>query len=390
MISMKICAVISEFNPFHLGHKYIIENIRKNGVTHVVAIMSGNFVQRGEPAIISKAARTKMALQNGVDLVIEIPTVWSVSTAEKYAFAGVSIANALGCVDVLGFGSECGNIDALNEIQNIFETQNFSDALKKHLSYGLTFAKAREIAVKECLGDSFAKILQSPNNTLGIEYIKALKQLGCCDIEPFTIKRAENYKSASFIRKLIDNKDYSFEKYVPKNSYVIMEQINNSKAPATLGYAQRAIISKLRTMDIEDISKLPDISEGLENRIYKAIQTSISLRELMDKIKTKRYTMARIKRIILSAYLGITSEMQNSTIPYIRILGTNSKGLEILKKAKSTSMLPIVSRYSDVSKLSDEAKFVFQKECLFMDLYNAITPQISPCGEEQKFKMIKV
>lgn len=385
---MKICAVICEFNPFHNGHKYLMDKLKTLKCDHIVAIMSGNYVQRGEPAIISKKVRTEIALNLGADLVVEIPTVWAVSNAQTYSAAAIDIANALGCVDFLGFGSECGSLELLRNILNIMKTPEFKRILKEQLSLGVTFAKAREKAIRLTCGDTCAfEASGSSNNNLGIEYLNALEKT-CSNIKPLTIKRdKKKFPTATEIRELIKNKDLEVKNYIPKTAFNIIS--NNMDYIADLYDAERAILSNLRILSKEDILNLPDVSEGIENRIIKAVNSSVGLNELLFKIKTKRYTMARIKRIILSSYLGITKAVQKSSPQYIRVLGMNEKGLEILKKVKSKARLPIVYEYSQIKRLNGLAQKIFQKECRCTDLYGMFLNKILPCGEEQKFKIIR-
>lgn len=391
---MKVCAVIAEFNPFHNGHKYLLGEIRKRGFTHIIAVMSGNFVQRGEPAIISKRARAEIALQNGIDLAVEIPCVWAVSTAEKFAQAGVQIADSFGCVETLAFGSECGDIKHLEKIAQTLNSEKFPLYLKNHLAEGITFAKAREKALSELIQDSQTiKQIKLPNNILGIEYLKAIDKFKA-KLIPLTITRLEsnsaNCISATKTRELIVQGDESYKSYVPKSSFeIISREIENLKAPCALKNAEQAILYKLRTMAKNEILNLPDISEGIENRVFKAMKKALSLDELLFKIKTKRYTMSRIKRTLLSAYIGITSELQNENVPYIKVLGMTQKGSEFLKKAKQNASVPIISKYSDVSKLNLKAQKIFDAECRSTDLYSFFSPKIFPCGKEQSFKIIK-
>ncbi len=395
---MKISAVICEFNPFHLGHKYLIDNIKKNVATHTVGIMSSNFTQRGEPSIISKMARTQIALKEGLDLIIEIPTIWSTASAEKYAFAGVYIANSLGCVDNLCFASETGNIKPLKIVSDTINSESFNIHIQKYLSTGITFAKARQLSIKEILGENYSSFLIHPNNILAIEYLKALSKLNS-KITPYTIKRIgiyhnstetfQNFASASYIRNLIKNKNQDFFKYVPKSSYeIISGEIASFNAPADINLIERAVLSNLRTMSKEEISNLYDISEGIEGRIFKFSKISSSLNELIQNIKTKRYTMSRIKRIILYSFLGITKYYSDLPITYIRVLGFNSKGLEILKKVKKSSSLPIITKFSEITNLDNISKTLFDKECLCTDLYNMSLPCPGPCGQEQKHKLV--
>ncbi len=385
---MKICAVICEFNPFHNGHKYLIDKLKALGYDHIVAIMSGNYVQRGEPAIISKKARTEVALALGVDLVIEIPTIWAVSNAQTYASAAVNIANSLGCVDALAFGSECGSVEKLNKILEAIKNPKFSEILKEQLGLGVTFAKAREAAAGFVCGDlDVSEILLGSNNNLAVEYLSALEKTGS-KIKPITIKRERGkFPSSTEIRALIKNKDLNIKNCVPKVSFDVIS--NQMDYTASLYSGERAVLSHLRAISKESILKLPDISEGIENRIIKAVNSSRGLEEMLFKIKTKRYTMARIKRIVLSSYLGITKEIQKNSPQYIRVLGLSEKGQEILKKAKNSASLPIVYEYSQIKKLDSKAQKIFQKECACTDLYSFFLNKVLPCGEEQKFKIIR-
>ncbi len=388
---MKICAVIAEFNPFHNGHKRLIDEIRKKGFTHVVAIMSGNFVQRGEPSVISKSAKVRSALLNGIDLVVEIPVVWALSSAEKYANAGIQIAKSLGCVDAAAFGSECGNIDALKKISSVLKSEEFELLLKKNLDLGISFPKAREMAVLDLISDkNTANYLHFSNNILGVEYIKAAENLNF-KADMFTIKRNKtlNYRSASEIRKMITDNNEEFKKYVPPSSFeIVSRETINKTAPCVLDNAEQSMIYKLRISSKEDILSLPDVNEGLENRILNAAKSCNSLSELLFSIKTKRYTMSRIKRILMCNFLGIDRSIQNNFVPYIRLLGTNFKGLEIMKSVKKFASLPIVSKYSHVTKLSKTAQKVFEYECLSSDLYSLFSNKINTCGKEQSFKII--
>ena len=395
---MHIAAVISEFDPFHNGHKYLLDSLREHGVTHIVSIMSGNFTQRGMPAIVNKYSRTLQALSSGVDLVIEIPVSQCVAPAEKYAFAGVFLANSLGCVNTLGFATESGNIEELKNICDITLTSEFKENLKKHLKNGLTLAKSFSLSCKSIKDDTLHYILDSPNNILAIEYIKAIKKLNS-NIIPYTIKRVQvnhnsqapgqNIASASYIRTLIREKK-PFNSYVPDEVCTLLsKELENLKCPSDIHLIERAILAKLRTMSPQDLSNISDVTEGLENRIYSAIKSSISLNDLYDKIKSKRYTLSRIKRIVLCSFLGITKDFSNQQIPYIRVLGTNKKGLEILKIIKNTAGLPIVTKFSEIKELNNSAKKAFELECAASDLYSLMIPVPNSCGIEQIHSMIK-
>ena len=377
---MKVSSLICEYNPFHNGHHYMLDKMRENGSDFIIACMSGNFTQRGDFAVFDKYSRTKTALENGIDLVIELPVTYACATAEKFAFGGVYILNALGCADEIYFGSECGNITALKNISDIFQTPDFSGNIKKYLSLGQTFAKARENAVSE-ISEKSADILRYPNNILGIEYISALKKLHS-PISPQTIRRIgsehdsltpfENTASATLIRKMIYEKNSDFKKYIPVSD---MTQIHE------LAKLETAFLYKLRIMSPEDIKNLPDISEGLENRLYNAVRNGISIENILSLAKTKRYTLARLRRILLYAFLDISKNDCNILPQYIKILGFNSKGKNILRTMRETSELPVVMRYSDVKKLSTSAQYLYALESRCDDIYNLSGENILPCGQ---------
>ncbi|MBR2578832.1 MAG: nucleotidyltransferase family protein [Clostridia bacterium] len=379
---MKICAVIAEFNPFHCGHKYIIEQAAKAGFTHIVAIMSGNFVQRGEPAIFSKKIRTQTALSNGVDLVVEMPCVWALSSAEKYAETGVYLANALGCVDSLVFGSECGDLEKLSEIEKTLRNPEFHSILQNNLKQGITFAKAREQAISDLLKSAdVSEILSTGNNILGIEYIKAIRNLNS-DIKPLTFRRNKNFKSASQIRELIKRDNKSYRDYAPYSAEIL-------ESPKDIFWGEKGIISVLKNMHLEDFAKLPDISEGLENKIYNSLSKCSGLENLLSLSKSKRYTMSRIKRIIMCAYLRIYNNIQSKYPPYLRVLGATKKGLEILNTAKQKASLPIISKFSDLSSKDDFSKKVFETECRATELYGVFGEKLEIPESDKKFKFIR-
>ncbi|MDO4504383.1 MAG: nucleotidyltransferase family protein, partial [Clostridia bacterium] len=293
---MKICFIVAEFNPLHNGHKFFIDEIRRQGFSHIIAVMSSNFVQRGEPAIFSKEARTEMALENGIDLVIELPTKWSMSTAQRYAFSAMKTANSLGVVDAICFGSECGDINLLDKIAKALGSEEFELYLKKQLLRGLTFAKARQNALEEFFSYEdldIKNIISKPNNILAIEYLKALHELNS-DIKVLTVKRCEkskNISSASDIRRLLINRSNLYKNYVPEKVAEIIENQNNNFA--VLENAEQAIVYSLKNTDRLNFLKVADVSEGIENRILNATDKFKSIKDILSNVKTKRYTMSR-------------------------------------------------------------------------------------------------
>ncbi len=392
---MRICAIIAEFNPFHNGHAYLIEQVRHHGYTHIIVVMSGNFVQRGEPAIVSKDVRTLVALKSNVNLIIELPISKVISTAEKYANSGISLINSLGCVDAIAFGMEAENIECILNIENALRSKNFHKLIKTNLSKGISFAKAREQSLEEIVGkENLKDEIRRSNNILAVEYIKAINDMKL-SFEILGIRRLEDpdfYLSASKIRELIKLNNNSYVKYIPEFSYChLKDKIIKKESPADIFSlsSQHAVLSRLRGLDIKDISALPDISEGIENRIFKAIKRSTSVSELLFNIKTKRYALSRIRRIILSAFIGITYKESNNPLNYIRVLGMDEKGKELLKVIKQKSKLPIITKYKDVLKCGEEVRESFEKESKFNDFYGLLTTKILECDLDKNFKLIK-
>lgn len=350
-----ITGIICEFNPFHSGHKYLIDTVRQNS-DGIVCVMSGNLVQRGEFAVYDKFTRAKTALENGADLIIELPCAYSTLSAGGFAKYAVQILEASGVVDEIAFGAECDNIDKLKETAD--KIQKCDSLIKEKLAGGLSYPAARKAAVN-------SDILDTPNNILAVEYIRQTK-LPCR-----AIKR---------IGKGHDTDDTEYSASAIRDG-LSLENI------CSLKNCETAVLAKLRTMRCEDFLKLDDVSEGLENRIVDAVRTSVSLEEIYDKIKTKRYTHSRIRRIILRAYLDITKDF-TSDVPYIRILSFNRKGQDIAALMKKNANLPIISRYSDVKELSEKGRRLFDLECKCTDLYNLGYKKPLPCGTEQRSKVI--
>ncbi len=389
---MKVVGIVAEFNPLHNGHKYLIDKCREEGATHVVAVMSGNFVQRGSVAIMDKRARAKAALAAGVDLVVELPVPWAVATAEIFARGGVSVLHGLGLVDALAFGCETDDSELLYRTVSAVCDTAVHSRISEEMTTGITYASARENAVREIYGDKVADVLAEPNNILAVEYIKACESLGM-DISIMPVKRigaphdamleTGEFQSASALRTLLERGDADAFKYMPEESAEeFLRQKSVGRAPVTLDESERAILSRLRMLSVSDIEKAPDIAEGLENRIYNAICSATSLEELYSIVKTKRYTHSRIRRIITALYLGITPEDTREGVPYIRVLGLNERGREILREARETAKLPVIMKTANTLELSDYAKHIFELECKATDLYNLAAPRILPCGTE--------
>ena len=388
---MKNYAIISEFNPFHNGHAYLVKSCREHGATHITAVMSGNFVQRGEPAIFPKHIRTLTALKNGVDLVIELHLPFAVSNAQQFAENGTSVADAMNCVDCIAFGSECGDITSLNELSSLIISENFQKKLKEQISTGISYPSALTNTMK-IINPSLVPLMSEPNNILGIEYIKAVYKLGS-PIKPVTFKRiGDSYNdtsasselaSAASIRRLIyENK--SFKKYVPENSVdILLSEIEKGNI-ASLSENERGFILKLRQMSANDIADIADVNEGLENRIKTAVMNSTSLEKIIERTKSKRYTYARIRRILLACLLNIKKSYLTEKAPYIRVLGFNSRGAEILSCVKQKSVVPLITKIRKAESLSPAEKAFLALEINAGDIYYTFTKNIKPCGEEYR------
>lgn len=389
--------IVAEFNPFHNGHKYIVDILLNNGENTVTAVMSESFVQRGEGACVPPNERVKMALSCGVDLVLSLPVAYATASAERFAEGGVQILGSLGCIDALGFGSESGNTAVLEACAKAVENPEFTLFLEKRLNEGVSFPVARQKALGDMCGESFAEVLGSPNDILGVEYIKAINKNNF-NIKPFAIKRIgvahdsedvfQNICSASSIREMMKNEE-DFSKFMPKESAdIFVDAIRKGKALWDFSVIEKAILFKLRTMTAQDFEKIPDVSEGLEYRISDAVRSSTTLSEILEKIKTKRYTHSRLRRIILNAFLGVTRDDIYESVPFIRVLGFNDRGAQLLRDAKNKAKLPIVTKSSDVKSLSMNAQKAFELECRARDLYSLCLPIPDVCGKEMTDKLI--
>ena len=384
-----ILGIVSEYNPFHNGHLHHLEVSKQITKTDFsVVVMSGNFVQRGDTSLINKWVKTEMALKAGIDLVIELPTVYAISSAENFADGAIKILNSLGVVDFVSFGSEIGEITPLNDIANILyrEPKEFSSLITAQLKSGLSFPRAREIAINQFFGTSkkYSEILNNPNNILGIEYLKSLKKHRS-HIRPLTIKRdysdynstkiKKGIASATAIRTMIENKK-NVHYVVPFETYELLdEEINSGRIIPNLSVFEKEIIYTLRRMTLSEIANIPDVSEGLENKIKLAANNFNTLPELIANIKSKRYTQSRIQRILLYALLNITQKDINSSkrvTPYIRVLGFNKHGKRIIAAiaAANPKLKIIVSVKKFVENSNDTTlRNMISKDILATNIY---------------------
>ena len=395
---MGTAGIIAEYNPFHNGHAYHIERTRNAGCSHVVVVMGGCFTQRGEPACMRKQPRCEAALRNGADLVIELPVPWATASAETFAYGGVYLLNALGVVDVLSFGSESGNTSALTGLAAQILSLDGSESLAAALRTGVSFPRAREIALAKTDPDSVS-LLRHPNDILAVEYLKAAARLGS-RMRPLAVLRSGSghddplpggtVASASHIRRLLTEEPAEKAlRYVPESAAAVYRrEIAEGHAPLQSTAAETAVLSYLRRLGARDFAALPDVCEGLENRIAGAVRRADSLDGLCAAIKSKRYTLSRIRRIVLSAFLGIDREIRAGPPPYIRVLGMTRRGAELLDAARPAAALPIVSRHADFASLGERARRVYALECLASDLYGLCLPRRLPGGDEQRARPV--
>lgn len=378
---MNLLGLVVEYNPFHNGHKYHLEKSKEiTNATHTVAIMSGSFLQRGEPALFDKYTRAEMAVKNGVDLVIELPTLYACQSAEIFSHGAVATLNSLNCVNSLCFGSEEGNIDILQTISEILvkEPSDFKTTLKNFLDEGIVFPVARSKALYEYIKnnhllelseDKLQQVLNSSNNILGIEYIKSLIKLNS-SIKPYTITRIaskynstdieSNICSATAIRNsLKDNTDLKLiENVVPLHTFNEINHKINTNFNPVFDYMFYDLLSSTIIRDVDNLTKYFEVNEGIENKIYSNVFTSKNLEELINSTKSKRYTMTKIKRTLNNILLGINRDdvikvKDLDRVPYIRILAFNNKGREIIKKIKTSSDIEIITKFSKISHVDD-------------------------------------
>ncbi|MCT4594883.1 MAG: nucleotidyltransferase [Anaeromicrobium sp.] len=385
---MNVVGIVAEYNPFHNGHKYhLIESLKNTKATHSIVVMSGNFLQRGEPAILDKWTRAQMAIDEGVDLVIELPFAYACNSAEYFAFGAVSLLNNMNIVDYVSFGSELGNIDDLTKISKVLneEPSEYTDDLKKFLKEGISYPAAREKALFKYFNHgNLSHIIGSPNNILGIEYIKSLLKLGS-PIKPSTVKRYKahyhskelygNISSATAIRKVLFHNplDKTLESVMPSESYkILQESLIKYNKPVFYNDFSQMIIQTLRKSSPEYLKSLVDVGEGLENRLKSSATKAIHIDSLLDNIKTKRYALTRIQRILIHSLMGYTKDTLNhfrDTGPlYARVLGFSPKGTELLKVMKERSLVPILTNINRQS-VDSKALSMLSLDILATDLY---------------------
>lgn len=391
---MKVLGIIAEYNPFHNGHKYHIEEAKKqSGANYVIVVMSGNFTQSGNIAIYDKFTRARLATEYGVDLVIELPTIYATSSAENFAYGAVSLLNSLGVVDYICFGSETNNIDTLYTISKTINDNNvqITSKIKEILKSGVSYPVARENALKEYLSEDEISILDKSNNILGIEYLRALDILNS-NITPICIKRessdfnetilnkkSDRFTSATSIRNMINqNKIDLVEKYVPALTYAT---ILNTEASFN-DKLYRIVKYKILTSSTENLKNISEVTEGLENKLKGEIIHSMSYDDFITNLKSKRYTMTKIKRMLNNILLDITKDdlsyARTNTITYAHILSLGYNGKNLLSLISNNSNIKLITKINDntLKSLSNDVRKYLNLDILASNIYYTLSNEI--------------
>ena len=359
-MSSKLC-IISEYNPFHFGHLYHLnESISQTDTDFKVAIISGNFVQRGEPSIINKWEKAKVALSAGFDLVLELPTLYAISSAENFANGSIKIADQIGS-NYISFGTESGDLEKLKKLSSLINKneKEYITNVKGKIAEGFSYPKSQELVIDKMFGNEFLGVCK-PNNILGLEYLKSLNAISS-NITPITVKRDLDKSSSSDIRALLRTSGFKIEDLknsIPDFSYeVLTENIENGNAVLSLKAFEKEIIYILRTIDNEKLKNIPDIPENMLSNLKKIACSTNSLDELITALKNKSITQARIQRILLYILLEITKsdmELSKRITPYVRVLGMSENGKKMLSDiSKDINVITSVKAFEKTCDDSD-------------------------------------
>ncbi|MCL1835317.1 MAG: nucleotidyltransferase family protein [Oscillospiraceae bacterium] len=372
---MKAIGIICEYNPFHRGHARHIELTRRAAGPEraIVCVMSGNFTQRGDYAIFNKHARAEAAIHGGADLVIELPVARSLSSSEGFATAGVYLLDMLGACDCLSFGSESGDVSKLAAVAEALSTPESDELIRGGLAGGAPYAAAVQKAA-DALAGEVSVVLKSPNNLLGIEYIKAISALGA-RLTPMTIKRAGGEHdgseglSASAVRKaLLSGEAVKHSGW----SDAYTREVSAGRGPVSMKAGEQAIMSRLRAL--RELSQTPGAAEGLDSRLLRCAGTEPTVEGILAKAKTRRYAMSRLRRMLLCACIGITKADAGALPQYIRVLAANGRGLQLLREARGKAGLPVITKPASALKLPESARAMFMLESAATDFYSLAYP----------------
>lgn len=402
---MSITGIISEYNPFHNGHKYLIQKHKENFPdSYFIAVMSGNFTQRGEIALVDKWQRAKLAVANGIDLVIELPFVFAVRSAQYFAKGGIDLLHKLHCVDTICFGSEYTNEKELTFIAQTSQSEKFQQMLKNKLADGQSYAAVTSEVLSNLTNIS-EDILKAPNTILGIEYLKANLNLE----KPLTVNiiqrmkaehndlnYQEKFASGTAIRHSLYTNNNNFSKLkqvVPDETYFLLQEIHQTQDLPHLDYLFTNLISKLRLAKLDELTKIYGIREGLEYKLLKTANEAINLQDFFQKLKSKRYPLTNLQRLTLYLLLNITKDLiqrfDDTGALYARVLAFNDRGTELLKQMKKNASIPIITKttsYLDSKKRCQQKLTTFE-EMLAIDtyateLYNLCFNPFKPYGRD--------
>lgn len=377
---MNVIGIVGEYNPFHLGHAYHINKTKEllGENCPVVCVMSGDFVQRGEAAVFSKFARAEAACKSGIDLVLELPLPWTLSSAEGFARGAVGLLGSLGVVTHLSFGSESGELSQLETLAEALLDPFLGMEIKRVFSEneGISFAAARQKALYGKVGQ-LAELLSAPNNILAVEYIKAIYDNGF-SMRPMTVRRMgaghdmiveSGLRSASELRtRLAGGGD--IDAFVPRSaSEIYRREERLGRGPILMDDLERAVLSRLRILGQADFAALPDAGEGLDRRLMKACREENGLDSVLAAAKSKRYAMSRLRRMLMCAALGVTEGMAHGTPPYARVLAANERGCALIKDLNARSRIPVLTKPASVRELDTECVRLFELGASAHDLY---------------------
>lgn len=389
---MKTGAIICEYNPLHHGHVYQIQETKKQGITHLIALLSDDFVQRGDTALLNKFDRAALALQAGADLVIELPVPYSCASAEFYAKGAVQILHDLNITDILSFGCS-GSPEELQKLAEIFLKNQVSDQIQKFLKSGFSYPSAIYQSVSEIAPES-AGLLLDPNNLLALEYLKAMHRQHV-KFQPLMIPRKSvmhdstetsgNFASASLIRNRFFHHQ-NYQDYIPDFTEKMLSDRQKQGRIADFYRLEKIILYQMRMLSEQALLSLPDMTPELAGRFRKAVSQN-TLDDFLNTVKSKCFTMARIRRMIFYALAGVRKEDFNSSVPYARILGFNQNGTQLLKKIKNQSRIPVSTSLADLRKLSPHAERFVQLESNTANLYGLALNQISSAESDFRMKI---
>ncbi|MBR5381569.1 MAG: nucleotidyltransferase family protein [Oscillospiraceae bacterium] len=389
---MKIAGIVCEYNPFHAGHARHIEETRRAlpPDAGVVCVMSGSFTQRGSPAVFRKHVRAKAAVLGGADLVLELPLPWALSSAERFAFGGVSLLDKLGVCTHLSFGSECGDLEALNKAAAAASSEEGKKRTLENLGRGVSYAAARAEAMKALGADG--SVFSEPNDTLAVEYLRALHAVGS-PMAPLAVRRAGDRHDApdglsgrALRERLCAGEDIS--PFVPPEAMRLYAgELDAGRAPVVPEAMEAAVLARLRSMTDEEFAALPDATEGLDRRFMRAARTEPDILSFLAAVKTKRYALSRLRRMLCCAYLGVRAGDADGTPPYARVLAANGKGTEILAEAARRGKLPVLTKPAEVRSMDARAQRIFGLEAHATDLFSLAFPNVSERRGGQEWRL---